>query len=195
MTGQNSGTAAASPAPGANQASPAKAGASVDVDAAKRLEDLEAAFPADGAFARDAWKRGLSPDQARQEHYPRAVQASADAEARAKAAEGKLSEAEAKHKGEIEAKNKEIAELKELVAKAGHQKLPQDPPAAGGGDAIKTYQAKREELLKAGDKRPESTIAEKFPAIQAAYLAAVNAGHAPPAAAAAASGAAAGAAE
>jgi len=176
MSGQRSGTAAASPAPGASPTAPAAAGAPGEVEAVKRLEDLEAAFPADPGFARDAWKRGLSPDQAKQEHYPKAVEGRAAAEARAKDAETKLAESEAKHKAELAAKDKEIAELKELAGKVGHTAVPQDPPAAGAGDAVKAYQAKRDELLKAGDQRPEETIAEKFPAVQAAYLAAVNAG-------------------
>ncbi|HOX08851.1 MAG TPA: S49 family peptidase [Planctomycetota bacterium] len=192
MSGQRSGTAAASPAPG-SQSSAGEA--PVAIEAAKQLEAMEAAFPADLAFARDAWKRGLSPEQAKGELAAKAPEQLKDAQARIKDLEGQLAKAqgdsaaaEAKHKEELAAKDKEIADLKALASQVGHKPLEQKPASAEAAGAVAAYNAKREELLKAGDVRPEETIANKFPEVSAAYLAAVNAGaqaSAPAAAAAA----------
>ena len=81
---------------------------------------------------------------------------------------------EAKGK-EVEAKDAEIAELKGLAGKVGATALGTDPASrAASASPIAAYETKIKELLAAGDKDPEGTIAKKHGALHKEYLAAVN---------------------
>jgi hypothetical protein len=92
---------------------------------------------------------------------------------------GELAKAKADHVTAIAGKDAEIAELKaslELAKPKGVEPLKggtATPPSAP--TAIDAYNAKIGELKAAGDKTPADTIARKFPSINQAFIAAVNA--------------------
>lgn len=130
-----------------------------------RLEALEAAFPHHLPFAREQWKAGHDVGQAQAAHYPLLLQENASLRA-------ELAQAQA----QAQAAATQVKELQAAAAQAGSQGLPppSPPPGPAAPDAKAAYEAKVKELLAAGDARPEATIAEKHPALHAAYLQAVN---------------------
>jgi len=139
-------------------------------EATGRLKALEAAFGDDPAFARAMWEQGKTVEQATTSHYAVVVKKLGEVQAA-------LTAATAQYAEELQAKTTELEELKAGLARTGTEALVDTKDAqAGGGDAVTAYKAKIEELVQAGDPVPERTVAKKFPAIQAAYLAAVNAG-------------------
>jgi len=142
------------------QADAAKEAAAKSVET---LKALETAFPNDSAFARSQWEMGHDVEEARQDHYPVVLEQLAIE----KATGSKL-------RAELSAKDEEIEKLKADLGAVGANALDVEPAAATGGDAEKAYNARIKELVEAGDKSPEATIANKQPELHNAYLQAVG---------------------
>jgi len=106
----------------------------------------------------------------------------ADAEAALAKATEALAAKDAAHAEALKAKDAELAKVQSDLADAlklagtkGVKPLDGAAPAdAKPVDAIAAYNAKVDELKKAGDKTPDRTIAAKFPELRSAFVAAHN---------------------
>jgi len=130
-----------------------------------RLKALEGAYPDHPAFARSAWERGLTDEQAQAEHYALLKGELAQAKGTLAIAEGRAQAAEG-----------ELAEFKAGIARTGAAALPIPAAASPISSPVQAYEARVKELAAGGDAHPQRTIAVENPQLHAAYIAAINAG-------------------
>jgi len=149
----------------------------------ERLKALEGRFEGDEDFARECWEAGMTDEQVTDAHYTlvcERVGTLGQTLSKVKIDHAAALEAkDTEHAEAIQAKDGEIAELKAAMAGAGAAPVEKPEQAAAPADAVKAYNEKFAALVQAGDQRPAATIADQFPALQAAYLAAANASETP----------------